>query len=320
MKKTVLCSSLAILTLAAGVSAVEAKWLDQRPLQTYSFSTANLASLDTVVGRVGTHEVQAGDTFVDLARHMDLGYNEILLANPGVDPWVPPVGTQLILPSEWILPDTKRVGLVMNIPEMRLYYYAGGGEVYTFPVGLGRQEWRTPLGGFTIRGKTKNPVWVIPESIRKERFEEDGSTERSIPGGVPQNPLGRHRIELTLPSYAIHGTNKEYGIGMSVSHGCVRMYPEDIAAFFPVVRPGNSGEFVYQTVKVGVDRGRVLVEVHEDIYETGVDFFAEARTRLQKLGVAGAVDPLLLRAAIEAKSGIPTDIGRLSGEATASAN
>jgi L,D-transpeptidase ErfK/SrfK len=245
----------------------------------------------------------------------------MILANPGIDPWIPAEGSELLLPTEWILPDAARTGLIMNIPEMRLYYFEGSGrsqKVYTFPVGLGRQEWKTPQGGFRIRGKTENPVWVIPDSIRKERFEEDGSTETAIPGGVPQNPLGKHRIELTLPSYAIHGTNKEYGVGMSVSHGCVRMYPEDIASFFPIVRVGSPGEFVYQTVKVGLDRGRVLVEVHADIYETGVDQYEEARRLLSGLGVEAAVDPLLLRAAVEAQSGVPSDVGFIGGAATAS--
>ncbi len=322
MKKLVFAATA--LGLAMVTSPVDAKWLDLRPITAHPFAAGSQVSSlrrDTVVGRVSTHKVVAGDTFVDLARHLDLGYNEMILANPDIDPWVPKVGSEIVVPSEWILPDTKRSGLVLNIPEMRLYYYdASGSQVYTFPVGLGRQEWRTPQGDFRVRGKTENPVWVIPESIRKERFEENGSTERSIPGGVPQNPLGRHRIELTLPSYAIHGTNKEYGVGMSVSHGCVRMYPEDIAAFFPIVKPGVAGEFVYQTVKVGIDRGRILVEIHDDIYETGVDQYAEARDRLAKLGVASSVDSLLLRAAVEARSGIPTDVGLVAGDGIVAAN
>ncbi|MFT4570957.1 MAG: L,D-transpeptidase ErfK/SrfK [Hyphomicrobiaceae bacterium] len=326
MKRHIVAMAGLALAIWTVPGQAEGNWLDRRPIVAHSFLAGHRVaptSQDTVVGTIRTHQVVPGDTFVDLARHLDLGYNEILMANPGVDPWVPTVGTHLVLPSEWILPDTRHAGLVMNIPEMRLYYYEGSGsgaQVYTFPVGLGRQEWRTPQGGFRIAGKTKNPVWVIPETIRKERFEEDGSTERSIAGGIQQNPLGKHRIELTLPSYAIHGTNKEYGVGMSVSHGCVRMYPEDIASFFPIVKVGSVGEFVYQTVKVGTDHGRILIEVHDDIYEMGVDQHAEAEKLLAKLGVSSLVDPLLLRAAIQARSGIPTDIGMIAGDGEASAN
>jgi len=270
----------------------------------------------TVVGSSHTHRVVGGDTLLELARQYDLGYNEILGANPVVDPWLPDGGVDLLLPSEWILPSGRYEGLVVNIPEMRLYYYlpsprkgARSSTVITYPVGLGRQGWQTPEADFRVRGKTTNPTWVIPASIRAERLKELGRRDFTIAGGDPENPLGRHRIELTLPSYAIHGTNKTWGVGMQVSHGCVRLYPEDIEAVFPLIKVGSKGRFTYQPVEVGLRRGRVLVEVHEDIYGLQPGAWATANELIKKMGVVAHVDPELLEAAIEAMNGIPTDVG-----------
>ncbi len=276
-----------------------------------------LEGVNSVIGAIRVHVARSGETFLDIARDYSLGYNELLAANPDVDPWVVGAGRSILIPSEWILPDGRYQGLVLNVPEMRIYYYlplreGRGQRVVTFPVGLGRQEWQTPRGDFRIRGKSVNPTWVIPESIRKERLEEDGLTETFIAGGDPENPLGKYRLELTLPSYAIHGTNKNWGIGMKVSHGCVRMYAEDIEAFFPLVGVGSSGSFVYQPVKVGVADGRVLIEVHEDIYGVARDPAQQAASLLAKKGLSRFVDTQLLEAALAAASGIPTDIGTVS--------
>jgi L,D-transpeptidase ErfK/SrfK len=147
-------------------------------------------------------------------------------------------------------------GVVVNIPEMRLYYFHPtkieyGVPVSTFPVGLGRDDWKTPQGRFKIRGKTVNPTWNIPASIQAERVAEKGFSETSVAGGTPDNPLGKYRFELSMQgSYAIHGTNIPWGVGMQVSHGCVRLYPEDIEAMFPLVPVGTPGQFIYQPVKI----------------------------------------------------------------------
>jgi L,D-transpeptidase ErfK/SrfK len=290
---------------------------DPRQVVTHFFvgGEGKIAGLQTVVGNSQTRKIGPNETFLDIGREYDVGYNELIAANPHIDPWVPDLGTELIVPSEWVLPKGDFEGLVLNIPEMRLYYYVPspreGGKssmVITYPVGLGRQEWQTPQGGFRIRGKTRNPAWVIPESIKVERLRDKGLNDSVIPGGDPENPLGRYRIELTLPSYAIHGTNKMGGIGMQVSHGCVRMYPEDIAAFFPVVQIGSAGRFVYQPIKLGVRRGRVMVEVHEDIYGVAPWPWLLAQELIDEMGLERYVDTRKLEAAVEASSGIPTDV------------
>jgi L,D-transpeptidase ErfK/SrfK len=183
--------------------------------------------------------------------------------------------------------------------------------VITFPVGLGREEWPTPQVKFRVRGKTENPTWVIPESIKKERIEEKGWTENFIPGGHPDNPLGAYRIELTLPisgSYAIHGTNNPWAVGRLVTHGCVRLYPEDIRKFFPMVSPGVKGEFIYEPVKAGVHNHKVYVEVHKDIYNLTSDLHYEAQRILQQTGLEPFVDNARLAIALEERSGVPVNV------------
>lgn len=266
----------------------------------------------TVVGSSRFYQVQPKDTFLDVARYYDLGYNEFAEANPGVDPWIPPAGQTLLLPVEFVLPDTEYQGLVVNIPEMRLYYFqpgAGGTKmVTTYPVGLGRDDWRTPEGKFKIVEKTVNPRWVLPESIKEEHRREGKPAPDFIEGGDPENPLGKYRFRLTIPTYGIHGTDIPWGVGMQVSHGCVRLYPEDIDRLFPTVPVGTPGEFVYQPVKVGIRQGRIYVEVHKDIYDLQPGPYREVMRLLEKFGWSGRVDAARVERAISERSGVPIDV------------
>ncbi len=272
--------------------------------------------VSTVIGQTRILQPEKGDTFLDVARYYDIGFNEIADANPGSDEWIPAqVGKPLVVPQEFILPDGGHSGIVINIPEMRLYYYPPPKKdapptVVTFPVGLGREDWKTPIGKFSIREKNVNPTWVIPESIRKERVADKGFSEAMIPGGSPDNPLGKYRMRLTLNLYGIHGTNIPWGVGMLVSHGCVRLYPEDIDRFFPMVGVGTRGEFVYQTVKFGLRSGRVYVEVHKDLYGKQPGPWRHAVALMQRQGLSDLVDQHKLLRAVEAQSGVPTDVTR----------
>lgn len=269
---------------------------------------------DTVVGGLATYIVQEGDTMLDVGRHFDLGYNEMVAANPGVDPWLPPVGEVLLIPTEYVLPEASYQGIVVNIPEMRLYYFHGnsreGSFVTTYPVGLGRDDWRTPQGSFRVRGKTEKPTWVIPESIRAEHIRERGDDRTMIPGGDPDNPLGLFRLELTMPLYMLHGSNMPWGVGMQVSHGCIRLYNEDIAALFHEVRVGTPGEFVYEPVKVGIRNDLVYVEVQQDIYALRSSLEDEAQSLLARHGWTDRVDRARLSQALADRSGIPVAIER----------
>jgi L,D-transpeptidase ErfK/SrfK len=218
------------LARGAGAAAYTEEDFYAKPNPSYTIPTPVNGGPTTVIGEARAYRVRKGDTLMDLARLYSLGYNEIVDANPGLDPWVPPIGATVILPTQWVLPNGSYSGLVVNIPEMRLFFYRRGREpgtteVFTYPVGLGRDDWRTPTGSFHVSGKTVNPQWNIPESIRKEHIEERGDYRTFIPGGAPDNPLGNRRLELTLPMYRIHGTDP--GVGMQVSHGCAA-HPEDI--------------------------------------------------------------------------------------------
>jgi L,D-transpeptidase ErfK/SrfK len=295
-----------------------------KPLKPYRIATprAGVPS-DALIGRTRTYRVREGETLFDIARYFDLGYNEIVEANPGIDVWIPPVGTTVILPTEWIVPCCTYQGIVVNIPEMRLYFFerdpAHPGEtlVHTYPVGLGRTDRRTPRGRFKVRGKTVNPRWIIPESIRQEHIAERGDDRRAIAGGDPDNPLGKYRIELTgkVP-YAIHGTNVPWGAGMTVSHGCVRLYPEDIEHLFPRARVGLPVEFVYAPVKVGRRAGAVYMEVHRDIYGYTPSLYRSAMDALARDGLAPRVDRARMKEILKTPAGVPVRVSAEAGRSS----
>lgn len=268
----------------------------------------------TVIGTPRYYQVEKKDTFLDIARYADLGYNEFEDANPGVDPWVPPNGQVVLLPTQWILPDVEPRGVVVNIPEMRLYYFHNqGGDtvmITTYPVGLGRDEWRTPEAKFRITEKNVNPRWVLTDSIKREHIKEGKPAPDFIEGGDPENPLGKYRIRLSLPLFGIHGTNIPWGVGMQVSHGCVRLYPEDIDKLFPQIPVGAPGEFLYQPVKVGVRDKRVYVEIHKDIYGLRPGPYSEVARLVDKNGWRDMVDWSRVERAVLEQSGVPMDVSR----------
>ncbi len=302
--------------LAGASTAGAASWTEEdfanRVPVSYQFSRGS-AGEQTVVGALKTYTIEEGDTLLDIARHFDLGHNEIVAANPGVDPWLPPPGEVIVVPTEFVLPESSFQGLVVNIPEMRLYHFhsgEGGSFLTTYPVGLGRDDWRTPQGSFKVRGKTENPTWVIPESIREEHIRERGDPRTSIAGGDPDNPLGPFRLELTMPLYMLHGTNVPWGVGMQVSHGCIRLYNEDITVLFRNVRVGTPGEFIYQPVKLGMRDGLKFIEVHQDIYGLRSDLAQEADTLLARRGWEQDIDRARMEKALREQSGLPVMISR----------
>lgn len=302
--------ALGLSILVVG-SARASRWTEEsfanRVPVRYPLQTTSNQLAATVVGGLQTYVVEEGDTLLDVGRHFDLGYNEMTSANPGVDPWMPSPGEVIVIPTEFVLPEARPQGVVVNIPEMRLYHYQSGALV-TYPVGLGRDDWRTPEGSFKIRGKTERPTWVIPESIRAEHIRERDDPRTFIAGGDPENPLGLFRLELTLPLYALHGSNMPWGVGMQVSHGCIRLYNEDIAILFREVHVGSPGEFLYQPVKVGTRDGEVFIEVHPDIYALRGDLASEAQSILSRRGLLERIDPDRLRRAVKDQTGIPVRI------------
>ena len=267
--------------------------------------------LPGLVGRMQYHRVQQGETLLDVAREAGLGFHELRDANPSVDEWIPPPGIEVVVPSRWILPRSRYRGVVVNIPEMRMYVFPNDtrpGELVplrTWAVGIGTEEAPSPIGPFTIRSKDANPTWIVPDDILKTMDQP----QRVVPPG-PENPMGAYRIRLSHGAYAIHGTNDPWSIGRLTTHGCIRLYPEDLEVFYPQVKPGTPGELVYEPVKVGMRDDRVYVEVHADVYGRIRDLGAYARAEVKKAGVEKRVDGALLRAAVQAKLGVPVDVTR----------
>jgi L,D-transpeptidase ErfK/SrfK len=223
---------------------------------------------DTVLGHVNTTIARHEDTLLDIGRRYGVGYEEIIAANPGIDPWLPGDGTEILIPSRFILPDAPQEGVVVNLPEHRLYYFPPqkAGEprvVRTYPISTAKMDWKTPLGVTRIVTKEHMPNWYPPESVRLEHEKRGDPLPKVVPPG-PDNPLGEHKMRLAIPggAYLIHGTNRPAGVGMQVTHGCIRMYPEDVAELFALVSINTKVNLIDQTTKVGWLRGTLYVERH----------------------------------------------------------
>lgn len=231
------------------------------PVATHRFE---LDEGDDVIGVLQVTRVQGEDTFSDIARRFNLGYEEMVRANPGVDPWVPGVGREIVLPTQYVLPAAPREGLVINLAQLRVFYFpkVKQGEprtVITHPIGIGKIGWSTPLGTTKITSKVKNPPWYPPASVRKEHREAGDPLPARVPPG-PDNPLGDRMMRLGWPSYLVHGTNKPYGVGMRSSHGCMRFYPEDIAQLYDDIPVGTKVTVVDQPFVFGWHQGALYVQ------------------------------------------------------------
>jgi L,D-transpeptidase ErfK/SrfK len=281
---------------------------------------------DDVVGRLDVVSTHYEDTIPDIAYLKSMGFREMKLANPNVDTWMPGEGTELVVPSFYVLPPFPREGIVVNVPEMRLYFYpkANKGEpllVHTYPIGVGREDWVTPHAVTKITAKTKDPAWYPPESIRREHAAEGDILPTVVKAG-PDNPLGQYAMRLGLQSYLIHGTNNPYGIGMRVTHGCIRLTPRDVEDLFQRVQVGTPVRIVNEPVKVGVAGGRIYLEAHPRFEEDQLDFDAQFTPVVDRLlaalkGRKARVDWNRVRAVLVNPDGIPVVIGEVSAEALA---
>jgi len=223
---------------------------------------------DNVIGSLATTVATREDTLLDIGQRHGVGYEEIIAANPGVDPWLPGEGTEILIPSRFILPDAPREGVVVNLPEHRLYYYppTKKGErqvVRTYPISTGKMDWKTPLGVTRVVSKQKKPNWYPPASVLAEHEAKGDPLPKVVPPG-PDNPLGEHVLRLALPggAYLIHGTNRPAGVGMQVTHGCIRMFPENIAELYELVPVNTKVNLIDQPSKIGWLRGTMYIERH----------------------------------------------------------
>ena len=224
-------------------------------------TTYELTPSQRLIGALQIIVAEKGNTLLVLAKEFDLGYEELVAANPTVDPWLPRWNERLLLPTQFILPKGPREGIYINLAEYRLYYFPSSTRVMTFPISIGRGDWRTPKGMTEVAVKLVKPTWYPPESIRLEKSADGIELPRSIPSG-PGNPLGDYALKLALPGYLIHGTNKPYGIGMRVTHGCIRLRPKDMGELFPLVAKKAPTRIYHQPFRAAMQEGIAYFESH----------------------------------------------------------
>lgn len=266
----VFCTSVSLLsgcqTFNTGSASSTAPRVQSLPMPVASHEFRFDSSRDDVVGTMQIITAHQDDTLSDIARRFNLGYEEIVNANPGVDPWLPKAGTRIVVPTQFVLPDAPRQGVIINLAAMRLFYFpkVKPGElqrVITHPVGIGRVEWKTPEGVTRIVAKQENPSWTPTPSIRKEHAKNGDILPAVVPPG-PDNPMGTHVLRLGWPSYAIHGTDKPPSIGLRGSHGCLRMYPEDITGIYHNVPVGTPVRIVNQPRLLGWRNGALYLQAY----------------------------------------------------------
>jgi L,D-transpeptidase ErfK/SrfK len=256
------------------------------------------------IGELKQYRIKTNESLMEVARNFGLGYNAIAAANPELDPWTPPAGSLIELPTAWILPDLpQRSGIVINLPELRLYYFPkkASETVLTFPLGIGDQGRATPVGSYRVIEKITNPAWHVPKTIRSEL----PGLPKVVPPGA-DNPLGHHALRLSRPDLLIHGTNRPWGIGRRSSHGCLRLYPEDIAQLFAQVPKGTRVTVINQPLKACAQGRQVFVEVHRPAYGRN-----EAGTALHLLSdkkLLARTDFAKLLSALEEMKGMPVDV------------
>jgi L,D-transpeptidase ErfK/SrfK len=290
------------------------------PVATHRFEID--AQHDDVVGEVQVTFIGKEDTLSDIARRFDVGYEEIVRANPGVDPWIPRVGSEVVVPTQFVLPLAERKGIVVNIAAMRIYYFppVKPGEkqvVYTHPIGIGKVGWSTPEGTTKIVAKEKDPVWRPTASIIAEHKKNGDILPAVVPAG-PDNPLGNRKFTLGWPSYLIHGTNKPYGVGLRSSHGCMRLYPEDVLKLFDMVPVGTQVTVVNQPFVFGWHRDELYLQAYNVLEDDKRDWsksqpklLAKTLTKRMQTELAArkeAVDWARVSAITKATRGIPVSV------------
>jgi len=256
----------------------------------------------TLVGAVQHYRIKKGDDLLELARHYGLGYSELGVLYRNWDPFLPPVGAEMTVPTLWIVPNNHGNQIIVNTGEMRLYYFIKNNtQVYTFPIGMGVLDFRTPQGKFRVIEKKVKPAWHIPKSLQAKYGMA------YMPPGE-DNPVGNRWMGLS--HYGLHGTAAPMGVGRLVSHGCIRHYPEDIKKLFDMTPVGTSVEYVYEPAKIGFRQGRIYLSVHEDVYFKIRSMILHVLTMLEQRGLADQVDMRKVMQAVEEQNDLPLDITR----------
>ena len=294
-------SMLCLLTALSACTLVNTPWKQQpvaapvpvalplpppalpEPVATHRFEVSSDSDL---VGVLQSTEIGKEDTLPDIARRFNVGYEEIVRANPGVDPWVPKVGSKVLVPTQFLLPNAPREGVIINVAAMRIFYFPKRkpGEpqvVYTHPIGVGKVGWSTPEGVTKVVSRQKDPTWRPSAAVRKEHAENDDPIPAVVLPG-PDNPLGKYKFNLGWPSYLIHGTNKPYGVGLRSSHGCIRLYPEDIEKLFDMIPIGAPVRVVNQPFVFGWHRGQLYLQAYTVLDDDPRDWTKARHSLLSK--------------------------------------
>jgi len=258
----------------------------------------------TVVGSPRWCNIKAKDTLLDMARRNGLGYNSVELLFPKMDAWLPPRGKRIFMPTFWVLPPSQHYQLVINVPELRIYFFdQRSSTVQTYPIGIGDEGWESPLGTYYINEKRPNPYWYVPASLQ----EKYGMAV--MPPG-PENPLGEFTMKFSAGAYGVHGTSMPWGVGRLVSHGCIRCYPEHIRILYPQVAIGTKLEIIYEPIKFGRQNGRIFVQAFPDVYKKIPDYAKYAFDKLAQYPLAKDVDNKKFMVAMSLQNGVPTDVTR----------
>lgn len=266
----------------------------------------------TVIGSPQHHLTRKGEDLLDVARRYDLGWTEIGAMYRQWDPFLPPPGVDLLIPTLWIVPTGHAAQIVVNTGEMRLYYFVNNGtQVYTYPIGMGVLDYKTPTGKFYVNQKIVNPAWHIPKQLQKKY-------EMAVMPAGPDNPMGAFKLGLNWGDYGIHGCNLPWAVGRLVSHGCTRLYPEDIKKLFPMVPMGTKVEYIYEPAKIGFRNGRVFLSVHDDVYFKIRSMVLQVLGMLEQLGLVDQVDMRKVLQTVEEQTGMPVDVTGGPGATTLS--
>lgn len=269
----------------------------------------------TVVGHSQEYTLKKGDDLLEIARKYGLGYMELGNIYRDWDPFLPPPGARIVIPTIWIVPSHPRTQIVVNTGEMRMYYFIEKNtKVITYPIGMGVQDFKTPTGKFTVVEKKTNPDWHIPVSLQAKYGMA------VMPHG-PDNPLGEYKLTLSGGGgYGMHGTHMPLGVGRLVSHGCTRMYPEHIKALFPLVPVGTTVEYIYEPVMIGFKNGRIYLSVNQDYYHRIPDMITYTLNRLEQAQVLNSVSLVKVMKLLEEKWGVPTDVTKSGGDMALQSN
>lgn len=302
-----LTALVVLVSSLLGATVLPALGAGPFPVRLPGAGQLNPGQVLTVVGAPQEYTIQKGDNLLDIARHYGLGYSELGNIYRHWDPFLPPAGARIIIPTQWIVPSRPRHPIIVNTGEMRLYYFIDNyTRVITYPIGMGVLDFKTPVGVFKIVEKKVNPAWHIPKSLQAKY----GMTV--MPPG-PDNPLGQYKLTLSWGDYGIHGTHMPWGVGRLVSHGCTRMYPEDIKRLFPLVKVGTTVEYIYEPVMIGFRDGRIYLSVNQDYYHRIPDMLGYTLQRLENEKVLDKVDLQKVLKTVEEQYGIPEDVSRGPG-------